>query len=231
MRKEDFTQQFVTTIKQKIFQQFYKIGDTLPSHRQLAEDFGFSRSVINVGIARLVSEGYLTVQARQKTLVNNFMKAPSLIMLRDITFFPDTPYKKKIISDILLARKLVELESVRLAAELGASTMQLNNIISMEKEILKKGNLDYKMVAQYDFAFHNHLIEMSQNAVYASLMNVFGQLASEMTENFYKNRIDLFDYYVQAHQKIEQEIKNKQADNAVAILKEILEHGESAYKF
>lgn len=231
MRKEDFTQQFTNTIKEKIFHQFYKIGDTLPSHRQLAEDYGYSRSVINVGIARLVSEGYLSVQARQKTVVNNFIKAPSLIMLRDLAFFPQTPYKQKAISDILSARKLVELESVRLASVMGTSTEQLNDIITAEKEMLKQGNLEYKKVAHYDFAFHTHLIAMSQNTVYLSFLSAFSDLAAEMTANFYKNRIDLFDYYVQAHQEIAQAIENRQPNTAVNLLKKILEHGESAYKF
>ncbi|MFW5780877.1 MAG: winged helix-turn-helix domain-containing protein, partial [Bacillota bacterium] len=78
MQKEDLTKNFVKTIKQRILNGEYKAGDNFPPLRKLAEDFNCSRSVINVGIARLEAQGYLAIQKRQKTVVKDFINRASL---------------------------------------------------------------------------------------------------------------------------------------------------------
>lgn len=230
MRKEDLTQHFIDSVKQRIFDQMYIIGGSLPPLRQLAQEFGCSRSVINVGIARLASEGYLVIHKRQRTIINNFMERASLAVLKDMAFSENAAYRQKAVTDILAARKLIEVEAVRLAAGRRAPTKALEDIIAQELLLIQKGDIDYKIIAQKDFEFHFGLIELSSNAVYYSVMSVFSALAQDMTQNFYRGRADLFTTYVDKHGQIAAAIKKGDAPLAVALLEEILQHGERAYK-
>lgn len=229
MRKNDLTQHFVDTIKQRIFDRVYGIGDALPPLRQLAEEFGCSRSVINVGIARLASEGYLVIHKRKRTIVNNFVVKPSLTVLKDMAFSDNAQYRMKAVKDILAARKLIEVASVRLAAAIGADTTELDDIIAEEEQLIKNRESDHAVIAHKDFEFHFKLIELSSNAVYYAVMSAFKASARQMTEIFYKSHMDLFAFYVEKHRQISAAIKQRDANLAAALHQEILEHGEQAY--
>ena len=229
MKKDDLTQRFIDSVKTKIFDQTYNIGDSLPSLRQLAEEFGCSRSVINVGIARLASEGYLVIHKRKKTTINNFVDKASLDVLKDMAFSTNLQYRKKAVKDILEARKLIEVAAVRLIAEKKADTKELDKIIKKEEDLIKGQEKDSVIIAQADFAFHFKLIELSTNSVYYAVMSSFSMLARQMTELFYKNNIELFSIYVEKHKQISTAIKNGDAKLAAELHQEILVHGEQAY--
>ncbi len=229
MKKDDLTQRFIDSVKTKIFDQTYHIGDSLPPLRQLAEEFGCSRSVINVGIARLASEGYLVIHKRKKTTINNFIDKSSLDVLKDMAFCVNTRYRKKAVKDILEARKLIEVASVKLIAEKNADTKELDDIINKEEALIKSKEKDWTIIAKTDFEFHFKLIELSSNSVYYAVMSSFSKIASQMTELFYKNNIDLFSRYVKKHKQISSAIKNGDANLAAALHQEILVHGEQAY--
>lgn len=229
MRKEDLTQHFIDSVKTRIFEQTYLVGDSLPPLRQLAEEFGCSRSVINVGIARLASEGYLVIHKRKKTIINNFVGKASLAVLKDMAFSVNAQYRHKAVADILEARKLIEVAAVRQASELGAETRELDGIIEQEEALIKSGERDHNIIAQKDFDFHFKLIELSSNAVYYAVMSVFSRLALQMTQLFYNSRVDLFSGYVEKHKQISAAIKSGDAELAAALHREILVHGEQAY--
>lgn len=229
MRKEDLTQHFIDSVKSRIFDQTYLVGDSLPPLRQLAEEFGCSRSVINVGIARLASEGYLVIHKRKKTLINNFVERASLSVLKDMAFSVNEQYRKKAVKDILEARKLIEVAAVRQAAQRRADTTELDIIIAEEEDMISRGERDHEVIAEKDFEAHFKLIELSSNTVYYAVMNAFVVLAIKMTKLFYKSRVDLFGGYVEKHKQISAAIKSGDADLAAALHQEILEHGEQAY--
>lgn len=229
MKKDDLTQRFIDSVKTKIFDQTYNIGDSLPPLRQLAEEFGCSRSVINVGIARLASEGYLVIHKRKKTTINNFIDKASLDVLKDMAFSANLQYRKKAVNDILEARKLIEVAAVKLVAERSADTKELDQIIKKEEALIKGEVKDWKVIAEIDFAFHFKLIELSANSVYYAVMSSFSMLAKQMTELFYKNNLELFSIYVEKHKQISNAIKNGDAKLAAALHQEILVHGEQAY--
>ncbi len=229
MKKNDLTQHFIDSVKAKIFDKTYRIGDSLPPLRQLAEEFGCSRSVVNVGIARLAAEGYLVIHKRKKTTINNFVDRASLDVLKDMAFSINAEYRIKAVKDMLHARKLIEVAAVRLMAEKKADTSELDEIISKEEALIRKEEKDYMIIAQADFAFHFKLIELSTNAVYYAVMNSFSALASQLTEDFYKNNVDLFGGYVEKHKQISSAIKSGDANLAASLHEGILIHGEQAY--
>lgn len=230
-QKDDLTIEFVEKLVDRILEGKYKIGESIPSLRQLAEEFGCSRSVINVGIARLESQGYLTIQKRQKTIVNDFVSKGSLNVIKDMALSRNQYYREKASVDILNARKLIELEAIKCAARVAQKSdiSRLERIIAEETALINAGVKDYNTIARKDFELHYQIIKMSNNIVYLSVMNSFKEMAHEMTKVFYKKRVDLFPYYVEKHKEILFAIRLNDELKAKGLLKEILEHGEDAY--
>ncbi|MDD3999820.1 MAG: GntR family transcriptional regulator [Bacilli bacterium] len=231
MKKDDLTSKYENIIKNRIIEGYYKVGETIPSLRSLAEELECSRSVINVVIAKLATQGYLQIQRRQKTFVNDFLRKGSLNIIPDIFFSNNHYLKQQVSQSMLAARKLIEVESVELASQnyQEKELMTLEGIINSELNLIKEGVINFKTIAENDFNFHYQLIKMSNNYLYVLIMNTIKDLVLAMTEYFYQHEIASFQIYVTCHQEIAFEIKNKDGKAASKILKGILEHGEKLF--
>ena len=60
---------FVRELENKILSGELKIGDKLPSERELAASMHVSRAVVNTGIAELEQKGFLIIKPRVGTFV------------------------------------------------------------------------------------------------------------------------------------------------------------------
>ncbi len=69
---------FVERLGEMIVSGRLKPGDTLPSERELAEQMGVSRAVINGGLAELARMGFVAVTPRRGTVVADRRKSGSL---------------------------------------------------------------------------------------------------------------------------------------------------------
>ena len=59
---------FVKELENKILSGELKVGDKLPSERELASSMQVSRAVVNAGIAELEQKGFLIIKPRIGTL-------------------------------------------------------------------------------------------------------------------------------------------------------------------
>ena len=69
---------FVKELENKILSGELKVGDKLPSERELASSMQVSRAVVNAGIAELEQKGFLIIKPRIGTFVENFYKNGTL---------------------------------------------------------------------------------------------------------------------------------------------------------
>ncbi len=65
---------FVKELENKILSGELKVGDKLPSERELASSMQVSRAVVNAGIAELEQKGFLIIKPRIGTFVENFIR-------------------------------------------------------------------------------------------------------------------------------------------------------------
>lgn len=72
---------FVKELENKILSGELKVGDKLPSERELASSMQVSRAVVNAGIAELEQKGFLIIKPRIGTFVENFYKNGTLEIL------------------------------------------------------------------------------------------------------------------------------------------------------
>lgn len=77
-------QQFMLEIEKKILSGEWKIGDKLPTERELVEEFGASRTVVNASLAELAQKGFLSINPRQWTKVADYMKDGKLDVLYSV---------------------------------------------------------------------------------------------------------------------------------------------------
>ena len=63
---------FVKELENKILSGELKVGDKLPSERELASSMQVSRAVVNAGIAELEQKGFLIIKPRIGTFSKPF---------------------------------------------------------------------------------------------------------------------------------------------------------------
>jgi len=231
MKEKDLTSKYERIIKKRIIEGRYRIGEKIPPLRDLAAELNCSRSVINVVIARIAVQGYLRIQKRQKTVVNDFLSSGSLNIIADIIDSDNKELKLKILESVLAARKLIEVESVRLASrrQEEEEIKTLEGIIESEEDLIREGVDNFLTIAESDFTFHNHLITMSGNTLYRIFMNSMKDVALDLTKLFYEHNFSTFPEYVACHRQILTAIKNEREAEAAATLAGILEHGEKLF--
>ena len=69
---------FVTQLENKILSGELKVGEKLPSERELATSMQVSRAVVNAGISEMEQKGFLIVRPRVGTFVEDYRKNGSL---------------------------------------------------------------------------------------------------------------------------------------------------------
>lgn len=142
-------------LKKEISQGVYKIGDKLPTEREISERLGISRTIVREAIVMLEVEKLVEVKKGSGVYVIN---TPGNIKGDDKFALPDVgPF------ELLQARQLVESSVAEFAAQMATKRdiQNLKEILIEEKEMLSKNIDDYTA----DRNFHLALAEITQNDV------------------------------------------------------------------
>ena len=155
-----------------------KPGSQLQSERDLAARFAVSRATVREALLKLQKSGWISVQQRHATVVNNFWSQGDLELLSSIT-----RNSEQLPSD--LASHLLELrvqfapDYARRAVENGAE--QLTECLARSKRL---GSGPGAM-ARFDWDLHLTMAILSGNKIYPLIMNSFANL-------YFKLRGELF---------------------------------------
>ncbi|CDF98728.1 FCD domain-containing protein [Avibacterium avium] len=142
-------------LKQEISQGVYKIGDKLPTEREISERLGMSRTIVREAIVMLEVEKLVEVKKGSGVYVIN---TPNNIAGDSQFLLPDVgPF------ELLQARQLVESSIAGLAAQQATKRdiQRLKEILVNEKEMLATNSDDYSA----DREFHLAIAEITQNDV------------------------------------------------------------------
>lgn len=101
--KDNLTDIFVNAIERKILTGEWRVGDRLPTLRELSESMGVSRSVVNAGIARLDKSGYLKIVPRKYIEVADWKKEGTLDVLNAL--LREELLTNDILNSVLSARR------------------------------------------------------------------------------------------------------------------------------
>lgn len=140
-------------LKLRLLEQQYKVGDKLPTERELAESFNVSRTVVREALIMLELENLIEIRKSSGVYVINLPRRDACD--EEMTKIDVGPF------ELLQARQLLESSIAEFAAlqATRADIMKLKAILAREKNTLEHGDEDY--VADEDF--HLTIAEITQN--------------------------------------------------------------------
>ncbi|TEW54417.1 GntR family transcriptional regulator [Psychromonas sp. RZ22] len=174
-----------TELREQLSQNIYKIGDRLPTERDIAESYGVSRTVIREAIIMLEIEGLVEVRKGSGVYVTNLPQ-------------PDTeskteshpPIESTILSafsgltgtdigpfELLQARQLIESNIAEFAAhQITKSEINaMRKALEKEKEALETGSSN----EEYDRDFHILIAEATKNTFLVDIVKLMWRIRVE----------------------------------------------------
>lgn len=220
------TAELVKTLQNQIISGIMKPGQKMLPVREIALSYGVSRSVVNSAISALSASGYLRVFPRHFILVEDFLHSGSLNVLEDIFHSDNSELKAKMIKDVLSCRLMVESHSVQaILHQPDLDLSPLEKILLDEKKWLSDSNHSATELPQMDLAFHDTLIRLGDNLASALIYRSFHYLAVPMVQLFYQTP-EVAGFVFEKHSHIVSTLIRGDADAALGLLRELLEHGE-----
>ncbi len=175
---------FVEQLESKILSGELKVGDKLPSERELAQSMQVSRAVVNAGIAEMEQKGFLDIQPRVGTFVADYRKHGSLETLVSIMKYNGGTLANDEIRAVLELR----IQLIQLATRLAmtqASQYDLNGLREYMDRIKKSKS--HEALVQNTFALTHELGYISGNALLPLLFTSFKELVCMLWQRYIMN--------------------------------------------
>lgn len=228
IKSESLKDVCIARFEELIFSGKLPVGKKLPSERELALQLGVSRPIVHEGLVDLAAKGLVTMRPRVGTVVNDFRKEGSLSLLTCLLNYRQGRLDTHLLKSLLDMRMLFEVETARLAAlhRRDEHLQALGQLLEDEKAVSFH---HAEKITELDFDFH-HLIAMAtDNSIYPLLLNSFKQFYFNLAGLFFSDPAVVAEVF-QFHQKMVHAIKERDAVQAAAVMKDMLVHGESHLK-
>lgn len=191
-------------------------GDRLPSERKLGETFGVSRPVVREALRVLETQGLISIQPGRGAFVTtpstaDTMKSTARILQGSVATA----------RDVLVARKMLEREAVRLAAQKAteADLRMLEaalNAFESAANLLERASADLTFHARLSKSAHNPVLDLMFSAIAPHLFDLMLR-TTDFTNPGPATPL---------HRKLLDAIRAGDADHAEALA---IEHAEVAY--
>lgn len=175
---------FVKELENKILSGELKVGDKLPSERELASSMQVSRAVVNAGIAELEQKGFLIIKPRVGTFVENFYKNGTLETFSSIVRYNGGTLAKDETRSILEMRIIL----VNMACDLAIDNAADDELLSL-KTISESINetCSNEEIVEKTFALYHQLAFISGNVLLPLVFTSFKDLVCKLWLRFILN--------------------------------------------
>ncbi len=224
LRAESLKEVFIQRFEKLILSGQLRIGQKLPSERDLAAQLGVSRPVVHEGLVELAVRGLVTMKPRIGTVVNDFRREGSIALLSSLIEYGEGSLDEGLLNSILQMRCLMEVEFARLAA-LNRSedhVMEMRSLVDRESEL---DTFRFSEVIAADFEFHLLVALASGNMIYPLMINSFKSVYTNFTGQFFSVPGVMLAVRT-FHARLVEAIEARDPDKAVALMSEMLKHGE-----
>lgn len=201
---QSLAQQVANKIESLIKEQRYKTGDKLPNEFELATELTVGRGTIREAIKLLAARNVVVIQRGKGTFVS---KTPGITEdPLGLSFISD---KKRLSSDLMDVRVMIEPEIAKLAAE-NATSEEVEQMEKICDEIVTLIHANENHETK-DIELHSAIAKSSKNVVVPSLIPII-QTAISLFINL-TNR-SLKEETIETHRQIVEAIKNKDGEAA-----------------
>jgi GntR family transcriptional repressor for pyruvate dehydrogenase complex len=158
----------------------YGPGESLPTQRQLAADFGVNLAPVREAIKRLEQLRVLEVRQGEAMRVRDWRSHGGLDMVGHV-IFGDAGLDRATVDAVMEARQAMLAEVAKLAASrrTDAQSQRLSELAGQ-----LEGAEDAKVAQALDFAFFTEMIGAAGNVVYMLIMNTLRDLYFAHAELF-----------------------------------------------
>ncbi|HJV37019.1 GntR family transcriptional regulator [Geomonas sp.] len=153
-------------------------GSQLQSERDLAARFAVSRATVREALLKLQKSGWISVQQRRATIVNDFWSCGDLDLLSSITKNSE-PFPEDLTLHLLELRCQFAPDYARRAVLNSAA-----KLVELLCRHHKLRNSPASMV-KYDSQLHHTMAVLSGNKIYPLIMNSFAELYSRLKGDFF----------------------------------------------
>lgn len=165
VRARSAVEALVLEIRGLIDSELLKVGDALPSERELCERFSTSRNTVREAMRMLKAYGVVEVRPKVgATIIDNRMARAF-----DLFSFNTIEISRKTFTDIQGFRTLIEVNSVDTMFD----NLTDDHLVRLTESNDAMGNAESKSAAsEADFGFHIKLIEILDNAALIELYRI-----------------------------------------------------------
>ena len=219
---ESIRAQVAGELENRIFSGELAIGERLPPERELALEFGVSRSLVNLAILDLESMGFLRIVPRQGTFVADYKNESTPQMLLSLMTRGAADHSgAELFSSMMQTRRLLESECARLAAE-HASEAELEKLSSILEEMRQAS--EPGSFSDANFRFHRTMLAASGNIVYAMIFQSFGEVVRHFVCGYFTTPARM-RLSVSQHETLLAALIARDADRARAAVADIMDEG------
>lgn len=210
----------VDEIKVLIETKKLKLGEKLPSERELSQRFNVSRNTIRESYKILSTLGYIEIKHGHGVFVatgsNNLAQLANQYFIRADQF-----------RDLFEIRGLIETQVVVWTVERAADAKvdELYQFVTETIELIKAKAIDVRILSQRDHRFHMEIAALSNNALAYRMMDSLTSLFADVRKEASKIPNRVSDSWVE-HLQIAEMIKKRNALEAKKCMEEHLKSVE-----
>jgi len=214
-------QEIIGSFVELIYNEELKIGDKLPSERELCERFQVSRPSVREALRVMQAVGLITIRAGGGAYLTEFNIEPFLNLVAPL--FCRRP---RFGLELLEIRELIELKAVELAVQNPSDELltNLQEVLGMMETSFKED--DYALGVAADIKFHQAIVHHTENIMLikaSELVNTFMELSIKDARALVMKRAGGSAELFQGHVAIYDGIAKRSRDNALDAMKKHLE--------
>ncbi len=207
-RQDKLSAQVADQIQNLILSKRLKVGDRLPSERDLCEQFGVSRTVVREASRALEAKGLLMAQSGSGTYVKGIQSED---IVDSIGMYITTQDKPISHAKLMEVRRVLEVQIAALAAERATkeSLDELDDLIARMDEARN----DPRAFAKFDLEFHVALARATGNELFVILIDPFMDALYE-ARRLASNLPGVPEEALELHRSILEKVKAGDAEEA-----------------
>ncbi|WP_018757182.1 FadR/GntR family transcriptional regulator [Paenibacillus terrigena] len=224
LAKRNHYEEIIEQLKRLILDGRVKVGEKLPSTKELSERFGVGRSTMREALSALKAMGLIEIRQGGGCTV-----IASSVMEVEMPELSSLRMNRSTVLELIEARKALEVSNAALAAEKAtAEDKQKLQAIVVEME---RSIGDDQAGERTDLEFHLMLAQATHNSV---LVRLFESIAEQMERAIQQTRrVELYanrsvsEQLYQEHLSISEAVQQGQPDQASQAMRTHLQHVES----
>ena len=224
IKSDSLKEVFVLRFEELILSGKVKIGQKLPSERELALQLGVSRPVVHEGLVELASRGLVRLKPRFGATVNDYRKKGSITLLSSLIQYQKGQLEPELLESLLEMRMLMEPAFARRAAQ-NRTPEQIREFYRIIEKEKSADHSNSKTITDLDFEFHLLVAVASGNSVYPLLLNSFRPVYTNLSGQFFKDSkliATVHDY----HREVVKAVESGNAKKSASVMEKLLLHGE-----